>query len=123
MKILLSADAYATTLTNGVTVVLKTLYDTYTSQGHEVRILTMSKARDAHHEGDVYYLPSFNTPLYPDVRLSFVRHHAYLDELREWKGHIQTRLAPEAVLALRAELTAIADRIGAEHERQVADAF
>ncbi len=88
MKILLSADAYATTLTNGVTVVLKTLYDTYTSQGHEVRILTMSKDRDAHHEGDVYYLPSFNTPLYPDVRLSFVRHHAYLDELREWKPDI-----------------------------------
>lgn len=88
MKILLSADAYATTLTNGVTVVLKTLYDTYTAQGHEVRILTMSKDRDAHHEGDVYYLPSFNTPLYPDVRLSFVRHHPYLDELKEWKPDI-----------------------------------
>ena len=38
------------------------------------------------------------------------------DELREWKGHIQTRLAPEAVLALRGELNAIADRIDAEHE-------
>lgn len=38
------------------------------------------------------------------------------DELRKWKGHIQTRLAPEAVLTLRAELNAIADRIDAEYE-------
>ncbi len=45
------------------------------------------------------------------------------DELREWKGHIQTRLAPEAVLALRGELNAIADRIDEEHEKQVTDAF
>ena len=93
MKILLSADAYTTTLTNGVTVVVKTLYDTYTSQGHDVRILTMSGDRAAHHEGDVYYLPSFKTPLYPDVRLSFVRHHPFLDELKEWKPdmvHIHT---------------------------------
>ena len=38
------------------------------------------------------------------------------DELREWKGNINTRLQPETVLALRSELNRIADRIDAEHE-------
>lgn len=45
------------------------------------------------------------------------------DELREWKGHIQTRTTPESVLALRAELNAIADRIDAEHESACAEAY
>ena len=103
LKILLAADAYTTTITNGVTVVLKTLYDSYTAMGHTVRILTMSGDRDSHHEGDVYYIPSFKTPLYPDVRLSLVRHHEYLDELKEWKPdvvHIHTE-GPASKLAKR----------------------
>ena len=40
---------------------------------------------------------------------------AITDELREWKGNIQTYLSPEAVLALRSELNCIADRIDREH--------
>lgn len=39
------------------------------------------------------------------------------DELREWKGNINTRLQPETVLALRSELNRIADRIDAEHQK------
>lgn len=45
------------------------------------------------------------------------------EELRVWKSHIQTRLAPEAVLTLRAEINAIADRIDKEHAEAVADAL
>ena len=100
MKILLSADAYMN-LTNGVTVVVRTLYNTYTAQGHEVRILTMSGDRKEHHEGGVYYLPSIKVPLYPDVRLSFVKRHPYLEELKEWKPdivHIHTE-GPASKLA------------------------
>lgn len=44
------------------------------------------------------------------------------DELRKWKGNIQTYLSSEVVLQLRCELAAIADRIDAEHERAMADA-
>lgn len=44
---------------------------------------------------------------------------AITDELREWKGNIQTYLSPEVVLQLRCELNAIADRIDAEHERML----
>ena len=87
MKILLSVDAYSN-LTNGVTVVVKTLHDTYTAQGHDVRILTMSGDRKEHHEGDVYYLPSIKVPLYPDLRFSVVKRHPYLDELKEWSPDI-----------------------------------
>ena len=92
MKILLSTDAY-TTLTNGVSMVVKTLYNTYTEQGHDVRIITMSGDMRSHHEGDVYYIPSFRTPIYPDVRLSFVRRHPFINELKEWRPdvvHIHT---------------------------------
>ena len=39
------------------------------------------------------------------------------DELRKWKSNIQTYLSPEAVLQLRCELNAIADRIDAEHQK------
>ena len=41
------------------------------------------------------------------------------DELRKWKGNINTRLLPETVLALRSELNCIADRIDAEHEEAI----
>ena len=41
------------------------------------------------------------------------------DELRKFKGHINAGLTPEMVLALRAEVNAIADRIDAEHEKAI----
>ena len=45
------------------------------------------------------------------------------DELREWKGSINTRLQPETVLALRSELNCIADRIDAAHERALRESY
>ncbi len=87
MKILLATDAY-THLTNGVAVVVATLYNAYREKGHDVRVLTISGDRKGHKDGDVYYMPSFNVPLYPDVRMSAVRHHKYLKELKEWKPDI-----------------------------------
>ena len=44
------------------------------------------------------------------------------DELRKWKGNINTYLSPEVVLQLRCELNCIADRIDAEHEADVSTA-
>lgn len=41
------------------------------------------------------------------------------DELRKWKGNIQTCLAPEVVLQLRCELNDIADRIDMEHQKAI----
>ncbi len=87
MKILLVTDAY-THLTNGVAVVVATLYNTYRAKGHDVRVLTVSGDRNAHQDGDVYYIPSFKVPLYPDVRMSLVHRHPYLTELKQWKPDI-----------------------------------
>ena len=48
---------------------------------------------------------------------------AITDELRKWKGNIQTYLSPDVVLQLRCELNGIADRIDAEHESACAEAY
>ena len=48
---------------------------------------------------------------------------AITDELRKWKGNIQTYLSPEVVLQLRCELNVIADRIDEEHESACAEAY
>lgn len=45
------------------------------------------------------------------------------DELRKWKGNIQTYLSPEVVLQLRCELNVIADRIDEQHEAACAEAY
>ncbi len=87
MKILLVTDAY-THLTNGVAVVVATLYNTFREKGHDVRVLTVSGDREAHKDGDVYYMPSFRVPLYPDLRMSFVHRHPFLTELKKWKPDI-----------------------------------
>lgn len=48
---------------------------------------------------------------------------AITDELHGLNAKIRPYLAPEAVLALRSELNAIADRIDAEHESACAEAY
>lgn len=87
MKILLVTDAY-THLTNGVAVVVATLYNTFRAKGHDVRVLTVSGDRSAHRDGDVFYMPSIKVPLYPDLRMSLVHRHPFLTELKEWKPDI-----------------------------------
>ena len=83
MKILLTTDSY-THMTNGVAIVVATLANAYREKGHDVRVLTISGDRKAHQDGMVYYMPSFEVPLYPDLRMSLVHRHPYIKEVRNW---------------------------------------
>lgn len=83
MKILLTTDSY-THMTNGVSLVVATLANAYREKGHDVRVLTISGDRKAHQDGTVYYMPSFEVPLYPDLRMSLVHRHPYIKEIRNW---------------------------------------
>ena len=66
MKILLVTDAYSH-LMNGVAMVVSTLAESYRNMGHDVRVLTISGDCESHCEDGVYYLPSYNVPIYPDL--------------------------------------------------------
>lgn len=87
MKILLVTDAY-NHLTNGVAIVVKTLSQTFREKGHDVKVLTMSNTREAARDDEVYFMPSFSVPLYPELRMSAVRRHPFLEELKDWKPDI-----------------------------------
>ena len=87
MKILLVTDAYKH-LTNGVAIVVKTLESAYREMGHEVRVLTVSGDSKGHIEDNVFYMPAYKVPLYPDFRVSLVRRHPFLDYLIRWKPDI-----------------------------------
>ncbi len=87
MKILLVTDAYSH-LMNGVAMVVSTLSESYRKMGHDVRVLTISGDCKSHCENGVYYLPSYNLPIYPDFRISIAHGHPYLKILKEWKPDI-----------------------------------
>lgn len=87
MKILLASDVYRYTM-NGAAGVVMTLADTMRADGHEVKVLTMSTTNSAFRQGDDYYLPSFSSPLYPDVRQTMIRNHPYIDEIKRWRPDI-----------------------------------
>ena len=87
MKILLVTDAYSH-LMNGVAMVVSTLAESYRNMGHDVRVLTISGDCESHSENGVYYLPSYNVPIYPDFRVSIAHGHPYLKMLKKWKPDI-----------------------------------
>ena len=87
MKILLVTDAYSH-LMNGVAMVVSTLAESYRNMGHDVRVLTISGDCESHCENGVYYLPSYNVPIYPDFRVSIAHGHPYLKMLKKWKPDI-----------------------------------
>lgn len=87
MKILLATDAYDH-FTNGVSVVVTTLEESFRAMGHDVRVLTVSADRSSHCKNGVYYMPSVSVPVYPNFRCSFVFRHPYLDRLIRWKPDV-----------------------------------
>lgn len=87
MKILLVTDAYSH-LMNGVAMVVSTLSESYRKMGYDVKVLTISGDSESHSENGVYYLPSYNIPIYPDFRVSIAHGHPYLKMLKKWKPDI-----------------------------------
>lgn len=87
MKILITTDLY-TTATNGVVTSVRNLTQQLLSQGHDVRILTLSDSSHSYKSGEVYYIRSVSFPVYPDVRMPLAYRHRLLRELVEWKPDV-----------------------------------
>ena len=83
MKILITTDLF-TTNTNGVVTSVTNLCDELVAKGHDVKILTLSDTMKSRHEGNVYYIRSIPTRIYPDTRMPTSFRHKYLRELIEW---------------------------------------
>lgn len=92
MKILIATDGYIYNL-GGVATTILALSSGLRSQGHEVRILTLSNRNKSFRDGNDYFIRSFPAHLYPDMRISFSMRDPLLKELEEWGPdviHIQT---------------------------------
>lgn len=88
LKILITTDLY-TTETNGVVTSVRNLFDELTSDGHDVRILTISDNFHSHKEGAVYYIRSIPLKgVYPDLRMPTSYRHALIQEIIDWKPDI-----------------------------------
>ena len=83
MKILLASDGYVYQ-TNGVANVVVSLKEGLREAGHEVRVLALANDRHSRREGEDYFIRSFPSVFYPDVRVSFVNRHPLLRELEAW---------------------------------------
>lgn len=87
MKILITTDLYKPSI-NGVVTSILNLEKELTEQGHEVRILTVSTDNRSHQEGNVYYVKSMPSHIYPEVRVPFSRANAMVKELVDWNPDV-----------------------------------
>lgn len=87
MKILITTDLYKPSI-NGVVTSIMNLEKELTEQGHEVRILTVSGDSSSRREGNVYFVKSMPSHIYPEVRVPFSRANAMVKELIEWNPDI-----------------------------------
>ena len=87
MKILITTDLFRSTI-NGVVTSVLNLEEELTKQGHEVRILTVSDTGKAYQEGNVWYLRSIPSGIYPGVRIPVPGDGTFRKELTEWKPDV-----------------------------------
>lgn len=87
MKILITTDLFRSTI-NGVVTSVLNLERELEQQGHEVRILTVSDTGKAYQEGNVWYLRSVASGIYPGVRIPVSRGKDYVRELIAWRPDV-----------------------------------
>lgn len=87
MKVLITTDVYDSII-NGVAVSISNLMIGLKAQGHEVKVLTLSKDIRSHKLEDIYYVNSFPIKIYPDARATFSFKHQFIKELEAWKPDI-----------------------------------
>ena len=87
MKVLITTDLFRSTV-NGVVTSVLNLERELEEQGHEVRILTVSDTGRAYREGNVWYLRSVPSGIYPGVRIPVSRGKEYVRELISWKPDV-----------------------------------
>lgn len=84
MKILLTSDSWAPRI-NGVVRSAGLLYRELQEQGHDVRVLTLSKTSRSYQEGNIIYLGSVGADkVYPGVRVGLRLLSHWLGVLEEW---------------------------------------
>ena len=88
MKILITTDWYTPAI-NGVVTSVVNLETQLRKRGHHVRILTLSQDGHSKHEGDVYYIGSFNiNKIYPNARGTYHYYDKFVNEIITWKPDI-----------------------------------
>ena len=84
MKILITTDFYKHNL-GGVMTSILALCAGLRTQGHEVRILTLSDHDASYREGDDYFIRSAAAYYAPGMRVSFAFHDPLIKELIDWR--------------------------------------
>ncbi|QHW29848.1 glycosyltransferase family 4 protein [Paenibacillus rhizovicinus] len=95
MKILITTDTYSPVI-NGVVTSVNHLYNELKQAGHDVRILTLSPTGRDMTVGDIYYVKSIRTGIYPDARVKIPFFNKLLREVIAWEPdviHSQTEFS------------------------------
>jgi len=87
MKVLITTDVYDSMI-NGVVVSIANLMIGLKGEGHEVKVLTLSKDIRSHKQNNIHYVNSFPLKIYPNVRATFSFKHHFIKELEAWKPDI-----------------------------------
>lgn len=83
MKVLITTDAYYPMI-NGVVISTNNLYRDLKSKGHDVKIMALSSDGEERIDGDIYYLRSIKTGIYPGVRFRVPFTGSIIKKLIEW---------------------------------------
>ena len=84
MKILITSDWYWPVV-NGVVRSVMNLIEYLESEGHEVRVLTLSNTIKSYKDGKVYYVGSLSAEkIYPQARISNLLSKSHLKEIKAW---------------------------------------
>ena len=109
MKILVVSDSY-TYQTNGVANVVISQVNELRKRGYCVKVLALSNDDTSYKRGDDYYIASYPSKFYPDIRLSKIRRHPLLDELKAWKPDV-IHMHTEGSVAMMARTIARGNKI------------
>ena len=88
MKILITSDWYYPVV-NGVVRSVLNLKNYLESQGHEVRVLTLSNTISSYQTEEVYYIGSLSAKrIYPEARITNILAKTHLRNIRKWEPDI-----------------------------------
>jgi 1,2-diacylglycerol 3-alpha-glucosyltransferase len=87
MKILITSDTF-TPMVNGVVTSTINLYKELKTQGHDVKILTLSSTGKSYIEDDIYYLKSVAVRVYPGARIGATINDKQIKNIIQWKPDI-----------------------------------
>lgn len=88
MKILITSDWYYPVV-NGVVRSVMNLIEYLESEGHDVRVLTLSNTTKSYKDGKVYYVGSLSAAkIYPQARVTNLLATSHLKEIKNWAPDI-----------------------------------